>query len=602
MRADGVVEPLQVVAAALVAAFPWAHGLGVLTPAFESWIAWAAMVGAQALMMLARPARSRLVPVFSLLAVLGLCFVQAVGVYWRLVANHLGRDFALVGMWLAATLRGLFSAPITRTEEGPFSYFLFYFDPVVPLVNVLLRLTDDPARLLGFQLVAVVAAPISVWYLCVREATLKSVQLLLPVALLMHPALVGPLQLDYHTSTIGLAPFLIGSYAFWMNRHGAAFWCLLLGALTKVSYWPSWLVFGMVHGMRRRWMLAGLYGAIGVAALVIYTQLQAQRPQGALGIRTGFGYLGETHAEIAVNAVLKPALWLAPALHPAPWLFFLVLLMPFGFVVFRRPITLAPTVPLALLSLLDGSAWRAIVFNIYAIEYLGFIVAGILVAIRTAGRSAKAIMIVAIALGIVGFLADPYAWIDRAAVSTLGSPVVMRDAPVSASTVALAYDRERAAGYLDLYWRPRLGETSGLVAGHTQMAAFTTCAIGDAPVIATSYSFAALLRGQWDRVYFDEGGAQIRPIVWQSAETLITPGDGDTAGSFASFPTTSGPYDVGRYATLMDRLPIAVATDQSAYQWRYLGGERLAACAAEFGYVATPNQSGSLQLLPGVPY
>ena len=131
------------------------------------------------------------------------------------------------------------------------------------------------------------------------------------------------------------------------------------------------------------------------------------------------------------------------------------------------------------------------------------------------------------------------------------------------------------------------------------MVAFTTCAIGDAPVIATNQSWAALVRGQWDHVYFDEGGEQIKPIVWQSAETLITPGDGGTGGSFASFPGTRGPYDVAKYATLMDRLPIAVATDQSAYRWRYLGGGRLAVCAAEFGYVATPNQSGSRQLLPG---
>ena len=284
--ADDVIEPLQVVAAALVAAFPWALGLDVLTPTFENWIAWVAMVGAQALMMLARRGVgwSRRSRCWRCSACASSMPWRCTGGWWRIISGGTSLSSRCGSRRPCAACS---ARPSRGIEEGPFSYFMLYFDPVVPLVNMLLRLTDDPVRLLGFQLVAVVAAPIAVWWICVREATLKSVHLLLPVALLVHPSLVGPLQLDYHTSTIGLALILIGSYAFWMNRHHAAFWCLLLGTLTKVSYWPSWLVFGMVHGMRRRWVTAALYGAIGVAALVVYTQLQAQRPQGALGIGPG---------------------------------------------------------------------------------------------------------------------------------------------------------------------------------------------------------------------------------------------------------------------------------------------------------------------------
>jgi hypothetical protein len=240
-------------------------------------------------------------------------------------------------------------------------------------------------------------------------------------------------------------------------------------------------------------------------------------------------------------------------------------------------------------------------FNIYAIEYLGFIVAGTLIAARSAGARSRGLVIAAITLGTVAFLLNPYAWYVRV-MPPLPPEFVGRADPTGTVNAALDYDRQHTSEYVNLHWRPRFAELPSGIGDYTRLVALTTCAIGNGPVIATNYSWASLVRGQWDQIYFDEGGRPIAPAIWESAELLVSPTEGATAGSFASFPVTLGAYDVSRYAALMDRLPVAVITDQSAFRWRYLGGERLATCAAQFGYAATRIPGGSRQMLPGVPY
>jgi Predicted membrane protein (DUF2079) len=337
-RRDLIIQVLLVGAAAILAVFPWLHAFGLLETTNADWVAWIGAIGLHALALHVWPPRRRLVPGLSLATVLGLCFAQAAIVFWRLETNYLSRDFALVAGWLSALDRGPFAVMASSPYSTPFSYFQLYFDPLVPLLNRVLRLTDDPVRLLGFQLIAVLLAPIATWYICVRAAALRAFQFLLPVVFLLHPALVGPLQLDYHTSPVGLTLLTVGSYAYWRGRRRSSFVLILLGTLTKISYWPSWIMFGIVYAVRRRWAWAAIYVVVGTIALVTYTRIVPVRSgSGPIGVSGQFNYLGDSHVQIALNVIREPLVWMTPVAHPARWLFFVVMFLPFGFVAFRRP-------------------------------------------------------------------------------------------------------------------------------------------------------------------------------------------------------------------------------------------------------------------------
>jgi hypothetical protein len=200
-------------------------------------------------------------------------------------------------------------------------------------------------------------------------------------------------------------------------------------------------------------------------------------------------------------------------------------------------------------------------------------------------------------------LADPYQWIGLDHLVPNSYRVWVPGNPTG--DAMRAKERAYAHEYLTTYWSPvnqKLAAALSQANEYYRATELTACAVGDAPVVVTNYNWATYIRGFWSQVWVDSKGRTeyeppIDPATWERVETLVYPGTVGTAGTFLNFPQTTGPYDVSRYAALMDRLPVTVEIQESSYRWNYLGGERLADCAAKFGYAKRSTAVGTAQLL-----
>jgi uncharacterized membrane protein len=267
--------------------------------------------------------------------------------------------------------------------ETPISYFQNYFDPLVPLLTRVFDLTENPFRLLGFQTIALLSSVLVTSVLAHRRAALRPFQLVLPVALLSHTAIITTARADYHTSAIGISLLLGGTYAFFLRHDRAAFALLVLGCLTKISFWPSWIMFSLIHGAAKRWRWMAVYLIVGVSALLAYQSLGRFHEGGS---SVFFKSLGETPGEVLYNAVFHPDIWWTLASDPERLSFFGQLAAPLGFIGLLYPPALLPTLPLAAFSILDATGYRTMVANTYAVEYLGFFVAAALLGLARSPR------------------------------------------------------------------------------------------------------------------------------------------------------------------------------------------------------------------------
>lgn len=516
--------------------------------------------------------RTHLIWIPSLVLIIGMCVMQALYVYDRIVNVLLQRDYMILVSELYASARDLngVAANVTDYANTPISYFENYFDPIVPFLNRIFDLTHDPFRLLGFQTLALFSAVVATWFICQRDARLRAFQVLLPSALIAHPSMIVTARADYHTSAIGVGLLLVGSYLFFMNKQIPAFVLLILGTFTKVSFWPSWFMFGIIEVFRRQWRWAAAYIGAGVAAIAAYQQIG--RFHGGGGALF-FGSLGSDPASVAFNVVFHSELWRNLLLQPPRWRFFGELLGPLGFTALLNPVGLVPTLPLAAFSFLDTTGFRTIVGNTYTVEYLGFLVAAGLIGLARAHLALRLLSIAALTLGQL-FSFMPQAWQS------------MRPDP----------------NQLPLYLRD---------------AEFSACALQAGPALAPGPSWSSYARGAYDNIWFYEpptpGDPRVAPTAhdpardaagearWQSFAVLVYPSNPFEAGSLADFehadaqgaleghpfgPTGPGwpneYLDVPHYAALRARLPVSVDVGR----FRYQGDARLADCARQYGFEA----------------
>jgi hypothetical protein len=218
---------------------------------------------------------------------------------------------------------------------------------------------------------------------------------------------------------------------------------------------------------------------------------------------------------------------------------------------------------------MDFYKLRTTIYNVYATEYLGFLTAAVLLGLRSSGRSTRVAMLLAITGGLA---------------------------------LSLLTEQSQNAWRPMYFWRSTWDTARQSSGEYRQAVAFSECAVGRAPALATAYGWSAYARAPWSVIRFDQGvvgmfdGLVYGPdlAAWERVETLVSPVDATRPGSLANFPHMSGRYDVSRYAALIDRLPLQV----TAGGWRYLGGQRLADCAARYGYPVTKAPPGSARLLP----
>lgn len=549
----GAHSGAQIFVAALLAAYPWLAAWNLVV---HAWRAWIVVVGLHALWLALRPAKEMLARrLLAALALTGLCgaaFVLLVMVYIRIGSELLGRDYYILASLLHAASAHPGSPPENLRWLVPNTptYIQGYFDPITPLVNRALDITHDPVRLLAFHSVMTLTAPIAAWWIASTRTSLNAFQFALPVAVMMHPSMLTQMLSDYHTSEIGVGLLLLGTYFFFV-RDGLkrrlqvqAFGALLLGTLAKISYWPSWLMFGILSAFRRHWYWTLAYGLVGGAALGIH-QLLVQG-QVTPGVATFFGAYGSTPSEVLKTLIAQPERWLTAVIQPNRWLFFLELLIPLGFSIVAFPLAVVPTLPLVLFTLLDSSAegYRYSLMGEYGTEYLGYLVGGSLVGLATAPK-----------------------WLRMAvlAVMTIGVPALISVRP-------------------GLYWTNISVQTAVLLGqSYPREAAFSECAVGSSPVAVTNYNWITYARETPDRVWVDDNEKSMtgEEVPWESFGTLIFPADTRVRGSLTNFPQLQPGYDVGRYGELLDRLPVRVLTPRG---WEYRGGQRLAGCAARFGY------------------
>lgn len=529
---------LQVVAAVPLAVYPWAHAFGYVT---GWWLVWLFAVGLHGIWMALRPTRNVVLPAISLVLILGLWLILGLLVYRNIVGASIQRDYLTLASEIFKASRDLAAAPVNL--ERPGSYLQMYFDPLVPLLNRVFDLTRSPFRFLAFHAGAILSPSLATWWIIVRQPSLRAFQMLLPVAFLLHPSVALTVQADYHTSGIGLSLLLLGSYYFYAQRRWLAFVLLLLGTLTRISYWPCWMMFGLLSGSRREWRWAGAYLGVGLAALTFHHYIQGERA--TRGVTVFFNYLGKNSVEVFYNLLFHPGLWIDYALTPSPWWFLALLLLPLGFTPLRYPPALVPVVPLVVFTLLDRSGYRAMVFNTYAVEYLGFLMAAILVGLSRAGTRVRVATLAAITLGAI-----------------------------------LSFN---SLSNRDL-WRVTFQQATHRAGEYHREAAFSACALGGKPALATSYYWATYVRGEIDSVWVDESEMPVHRAPWKDLETLVYPANPQHPQSLTNFPRLHRPFNIPHYAALMDRLQITVVTGT---WWRYHGGTRLAECAARLGYMAT---------------
>ena len=112
---------------------------------------------------------------------------------------------------------------------------------------------------------------------------------------------------------------------------------------------------------------------------------------------------------------------------------------------------------------------------------------------------------------------------------------------------------------------------------------FSECAVGANPVLVTNYDWITYVREYLDRVWVDDNEKRMAAsdAPRGSLETLVYPADTRVQGSLTDYPRLQPGYDVGLYGELLSRLPVRAVTPKG---WDYQGGQRLADCAARFGY------------------
>jgi len=533
---------LQVAAAVLLAAFPWACAVGAISP---SWPLWLLALGLYSIWLALRPAAGRLLPLASLALTLGLCFIQVLIVYHNVISGNINRDYLMLASLIYRGSLNPLAAP-TNLWFISASYLQAYFDPLVPLLNLTLNLTHDPFRLLGFHAAAILSSAVVTWWLTLREPLLRPYQFLLPTALLLHPSIFATVQADYHTSGIGISPLLAGTYFFFRERPRLAFGLLLLGTLTKISYWPSLGMFGIIYLYRREWRSAAIYLGLVAAALAIHQAIQ--RGNATPGFNLFFSNLGQNPREMAYNVVMRPQLWTSLFLNQEYWGFFALLLLPLGFFPLRYLPALIPAAPLVMFTMLDTTGFRAIVPNVYAAEYLGFVMAATLLGLTGLSTQLRLSALVAITCGTLLSFNTPEN-VDR--------------------------------------WTMTANQAITGTAAYEHDVAFSACAVADRPVLATDWNWSTFMRGTIDSAWVDETEPQMDRAPWDTFETLVYPASPDHPMSLARLPTVQLPYDVPHYTALLARLPYVVVADSG---WRYHGGQRLAECAARFGYRV--SQSG----------
>jgi hypothetical protein len=212
-----------------------------------------------------------------------------------------------------------------------------------------------------------------------------------------------------------------------------------------------------------------------------------------------------------------------------------------------------PIVPLIAWTFLDASGARALIGAPYAVEYLPFVLAASLLGLARLAPRGQAAAVVVMVLGSV--------------ISVGSTDLPMR----LSSSVALL---------------PELNE-------YRRAIGFTSCAAADRPLLATDFSFSAYPRGRLDMVWFDAGrvpvpGVAVPAEQWARFGTLVYPTDPIEPRTLSNYPSLAADLDAARYDELLGRLD-STATVQ---RWTYRGGQRLADCAAAFGYSVTVTGGG----------
>src|SRR5579862_3606360 len=462
------IEPyLQLVAIAVLAAWPWLHAFGKIS-VDASWRPWLAAVGLHAIWLQLRPYKQRFLAVFALLGLGGVLLSQALEVYLSIVQAGIQLDYWLLVSRIRHAAFDPFSNLPNLWMMQPFNGMLqVYFDPLTPLINRVLDLTHDPFRLLGFHTLMIFSAPLVVLWLTSRHPQLRAFQFALPVALLVHPALSLSMESDYHSSEVAVGLLLLGTYYFFSEgtgRQWKGFLPLLAGTLIKISYWPSFLMFGPLSALRRRWLWAVMYVGTGVVALVLHSVLV--RGGAAGGFFDFFSKLGNSPSQVIYNAIFHPSLWAQQVLLPERWLFYVLVLLPLGFCVIAYPLAIVPALPLLAFAMLDGSGFRSMMIQ-YATEYLGYFVGGALVGLTRVSNWMRLAILILLAVGM---------------------PVSFND----------------ATGFV---W-PRMTVRTAVVVtqDYFQEARFSECAVGSAPVLTTDIQWVTYIREYPDHLWYDGGG------------------------------------------------------------------------------------------------
>src|SRR5207302_2029517 len=121
-------------------------------------------------------------------------------------------------------------------------------------------------------------------------------------------------------------------------------------------------------------------------------------------------------------------------------------------------------------------------------------------------------------------------------------------------------------------WNATIDAATARSAGYSEAVRFTSCAIGNDPVLTTSVNWPGYVRGRLLSVWLDPGDINIPDFRWEQFQTLVYHGTPAVAGSLTNFPNVKD-FNVDHYAPLLGRLPVTVAVRDS---WRYVGGQRLA--------------------------
>jgi uncharacterized membrane protein len=567
---DTLYRLIHVGLAVSLALYPWLYTFQVVGDDRRLWSVWLVAMVAQAISLLVRPAQVQLLRAASLLLILGLCLLHAFIVYERIVLSQLNIDYFVLANWISAASSDPFEH-FSNFSPVAGSYVQYYFDPLVPLLNRVLGLTSDPIRLLGFQLVAVLSPAVILWVLAVRHTRLVAFQSLLPTAYLLHPSVIANTQQDYHTSGIGAGFLMVGAFLFFRGGRAAPFALLLLGTLTRLSFWLIWPLLAMMRARDQRWKEAALYAATVTAALMVYRLIQPDDDTRRNFLLTMFApQVGGTARDVAAYAVLHVGELARVGVQRLQFLLQMGATVGFTFVLF--PTGLVPLVPFIAVSLLEHTGLRSVVNHQYAAEYLGLLFAAVLSGLLAAPQRQRAVAAFALGVGMLYSMGNIIAWGEPRA----GYESTLRQAYHSVIGARSAYRHE---------------------------AAFSICATGGKPTIVTLYqaelytwtTFARepLRAISIDQVpmgldFVDAALQRVDDSRWESFETLVYAADTQARSSLARFPTMNGVPHREQYASLMKRLPVEVTTGRG---WRYRGADRLAVCAKRFGYAAqTPNR------------